>query len=83
MVHTNQVSTLEVEAVQLVAGLFRIHDILIDNESSAFGVGGNALTDLSAECVSQWPMDVIASMTTYRIGPNLPKSSNRSSGVTV
>lgn len=52
MIRTDQVSTLKVEAVQLVASLLRIHDVLIDNEGSALGVRGNALADLAAECVS-------------------------------
>lgn len=53
VLRTDQVSALEVEAVQLVAGLLRIHDILVDDESGALGVGGNALADLSVECVSR------------------------------
>lgn len=38
---------MEVEAVQLVAGLLRIHDVVIDNEGSSLSVGGNALADLA------------------------------------
>jgi hypothetical protein len=45
--HTDKVTILEVEAVQLVARLLRIHHILIDNECRALGVVGNALADLA------------------------------------
>lgn len=52
MIRTDQVSALEVVAVQLVAGLLRVHDIFIDDESSALRVGRNALSNLAAGCVS-------------------------------
>ena len=44
---TDEVSVLKVEAVQLVAGRLRIHDILVDNEGGALCVVGNALADLA------------------------------------
>lgn len=47
--HTDEVATLEVEAVQLVARLLRIHDVFIDDEGGALGVAGNALADLTVE----------------------------------
>lgn len=49
---TDKVTALEVEAVQLVARLLRIHDVFIDNESSALCVGCNALADLAAGDIS-------------------------------
>lgn len=49
---TDKVTALEVEAVQLVARLLRIHDVFIDNESSALCVGCNALADLAARDIS-------------------------------
>jgi hypothetical protein len=38
---------LEVEAIQLVARLLRIHHVLIDNEGRALGVVGDSLADLA------------------------------------
>lgn len=49
---TDKVTALEVEAVQLVARLLRIHDVFIDDEGSALCVAGNALADLAAGDVS-------------------------------
>lgn len=52
---------MEVKAVQLVAGLFRIHDIFKDDESGSLGVVRDALADLAkATLVS----DVILSAAT-------------------
>lgn len=45
--HTDEIAVLEVEAVQLVAGLLRVHDILEDDKSSALGVVRNALSHLA------------------------------------
>lgn len=45
--HTNQVAVLEVEAVQLVAGLLCVHDILVNDKGCPLGSGGDALADLS------------------------------------
>lgn len=44
---TDEVTALEVEAVQLVAGLLRIHDVVIDNKGGSLGIGSNALADLA------------------------------------
>ena len=48
-VRTDKVTILEVEAVQLVASLLRVHDILVDDKGSALGVVGDALADLAGE----------------------------------
>ena len=52
MVEDYEVAILEVEAVQLVAGAFCVHDIFVDDESGAFGVCSNALANLSRRMVS-------------------------------
>lgn len=44
---TDKVTALEVEAVQLVARLFCIHYVVIDNKGSALCVGSDALADLT------------------------------------
>lgn len=44
---TDQVTALEVEAVQLIASLFCIHHVVIDDEGSALCVGSDALADLT------------------------------------
>lgn len=49
---TDKITVLEVEAVQLVACLLCIHDVVIDNKGSALGIGGNALADLAIMGVS-------------------------------
>jgi hypothetical protein len=48
--HTDEVSILEVEAVELVASRLGIHYIFIDNECSALGVVGDALANLAVSC---------------------------------
>ena len=45
---TDKISILEVESVQLIARLLRIHHVLIDNECSALRIVRNALADLTA-----------------------------------
>jgi hypothetical protein len=45
---TNKVAVLEVVAVQLVARLLCIENVLVNDKGSALGVVGNALTDLTA-----------------------------------
>lgn len=47
--HTDQVSALEVEAIELIACLLGVVCVLVDHECCAFGVVGNALTDLAAK----------------------------------
>lgn len=46
---TDEITVLEVEAIELVAGLLRIHYVFIYNERGAFGVASNALADLAGE----------------------------------
>ena len=93
--HTNKISVLEVEAVELVAGLFRVHDVFVDYECSAFCVVGDALADLAGFIVSSVRSEKSVKLSfecnrsrflksaTYRTGPNLPKRSKSSSGVTL
>jgi hypothetical protein len=52
VVENDEVAVLEVEAVQLVAGAFRVHDIFVDDEGGAFGVACDALADLTGRFVS-------------------------------
>lgn len=47
MIQHDQISILEVEAIQLIACLFRVHDILVHDEGGAFGAVGGSLTDLA------------------------------------
>lgn len=46
MVENDEVAILEVEAIQLVARGFGVHDIFVDDESGALCVVRNALADL-------------------------------------
>jgi hypothetical protein len=46
---TDEVTALEVEAVELVAGLLGVHDIFVDDKGGALGVVGDALSDLAGE----------------------------------
>lgn len=55
MVENDEIAVLEVEAVQLVASTLRIHDILVDHESGALCVGGDALADLAGR--NTWSAD--------------------------
>lgn len=50
---TDEISVLEVEPVQLVTSLLSIHDILIDNKRSAFGISCNPLANLATLSISQ------------------------------
>ena len=52
VVEYHEVAVLEVEAVQLIAGAFRVHDIFVDDEGGALGVACNALADLTGRFVS-------------------------------
>lgn len=47
--HTDQVSALEVEAIELIACLLGVVYVLVDDECCTLGVVGNALTDLAGE----------------------------------
>jgi len=82
-IRTNQVSVLEVEAIELIACLFGVMNVLVDNECGSLGVIRNTLADLS---VSEITLDRVlkrAMGDLYRIGPNLPKRSNSCSAVTL
>ena len=84
---TNEVSVLEIETIELITGLFGVHDIFIYNECGAFGVVCHALSYLPVgqsrselQSNRSGPLEV---KWTYLTGPNLPKSSKSSSGVTL
>lgn len=47
MVEHDQIAIHEIEAVQLVAGLLGVGDLVVDDEGGALGVGGVALADLA------------------------------------
>lgn len=47
--HTDQVSALEVEAIELIACLLGVVYVFVDNECCALGVVGYALTNLAVE----------------------------------
>lgn len=46
---TDQVSALEVEAIELIACLLGVVYVLVDHKCCALGVVGNALTDLAVK----------------------------------
>jgi len=48
---TDEITVLEVEAVQLVARLLGIHYVFIDNECRSLGVICNSLADLTERSV--------------------------------
>lgn len=91
---------MEIEAVELVAGLLGVGYVFIDNEGSTLGVVGDTLSNLATMTVSiisqsahpRSDNNVVFIDTcrvssnrvcAYRIGPNFPKRSNNSSGVTL
>ena len=45
---TDEISILEVEAVQLIAGLLGIHDVLIHDKCRSLRIVGDTLTDLTS-----------------------------------
>lgn len=47
MLRTDEISVLEVEAVQLVASRLCVHHVFIDDEGGALGVVGNTLANLA------------------------------------
>lgn len=51
---TDEVSVLEVEAVQLVASRLCVHYIFIDDEGCALGVVGDSLADLAVLELVNW-----------------------------
>lgn len=65
MSRTDKITILEVEAVELVAGLLRIHYVLIDHEGRSLGTSGNALANLAAKerkkHVSSWLPELVLS----------------------
>lgn len=79
--HTDKVTVLEVEAVQLVARLFCIHHVFIDDEGGPLGIACNALSNLSAWGVNS--SSTGGKGKPYRMGPYFPNRSNNSSGVTL
>ena len=86
VIHTDQVSVLKIEAVELIACLFGVVDVFVDNKCSALGVIGNALADLAGKSQTGQNYDDDDDddkWQTYRIGPNLPKRSNNWSAVTL
>ena len=46
MIQHHEIPIHEIEPVQLVAGLFGVGDLVVDDERGALGVGGVALSDL-------------------------------------
>ena len=52
VVEDDEVAVLEVEAVQLVACGFGVHDIFVDDKGRALGVARDALADLSVRDLS-------------------------------
>ena len=47
MVEHHQIAIHKIEPVQLVAGLFGVGDLVVDDERGALGVGGVALSNLA------------------------------------
>lgn len=47
VIENDEISVLEVESVKLVACLFGVYNILVDNEGGALCVVGDALADLT------------------------------------
>lgn len=59
--HTNEVTILKVEAVQLVARRLRIHGVFIDDKSCSLGVAGDALANLpDGASVDVWRCGIIS-----------------------
>ena len=83
MVENDEVAVLEIEAVEFVAGLFGVYNILVDDECGALCVVGDALTDLTDSSLAQGRAESSKRSNAHRTGPNLPKSSKRSSGLTL
>lgn len=93
VVEYDEIPVLEVEAVELITGSLRIHDIFVNDKRCAFGLLVDALPDLAARGQSETPSpfatyggrsaDGRGSELAYRMGPNLPNRSNSSSGVTL
>jgi hypothetical protein len=82
-IRTNQVSVLEVEAIELIACLFGVVNVLVDNKCSSLGIIGDTLADLAASKIKLDRVLKRAMEDYYRIGPNLPKRSKSCSAVTL
>lgn len=85
MLRTDEIPVLEVEAIQLVASLLGIHHILVNDKRRTLRIVCDALADLTIKVVRYRVVRprVEGGCSTYRIGPNLPKRSKSSSGVTL
>jgi hypothetical protein len=79
---TNQVSVLEVEAIELIACLLGVVYVLVDHECGTLRVVGDTLANLPINeeklTVSGGPTSEMGGSAEgfYRMGPNLPKRSN-------
>ena len=51
-IRTDQIPILEIETVQLITGLFRVHDIFVHHERSTFGIIGYPLSYLTVDAFS-------------------------------
>jgi hypothetical protein len=86
---TDQVSALEVEAIELIACLLGVVYVLVDHKCCALGVVGNALTDLAVKRkkkerrVSDVDTAMQRGRGAHRIGPNFPNKSKSCSAVTL
>lgn len=86
---TDQVSALEVEAIELIACLLGVVYVLVDHECCALGVVGNALTDLAAKgkkgnrLAEERDAAMQRPRGAHRIGPNFPNKSKSCSAVTL
>ena len=47
MIQHDEIPVLEIEPVELVACLFGVGDVLVDDKAGAFGVVGGSLADLA------------------------------------
>jgi hypothetical protein len=75
----DEITILEIEPVQLITGLLRVHDIFEDYERGSFCCIGDALPNLSWGGVSTDRLKKYRNgHETHRMAPNFPKSSNRS-----
>lgn len=72
--HTDEISILEVESVELIAGLLSIHHIFVYDESRAFCVIGDALADLAVSIISSM-YDTMALRAASDRSCNLPNGS--------
>lgn len=84
MVENDEIAILEVEAIQLIAGGFGVHDIFVDDEGGALCVVRDALADLpSGVLVGRMRRELLRVGFACLMEPNLPKRSKSSSVLTV